>query len=55
MLQIVWNTLKRKCYASYYTKSIESIIIITLYTFKLNSVFTTDICFDIGYILLDIG
>ena len=55
VLQIVWNTLKRKCYASYYTKSIESIIIITLYTFKLNSVFTTDICFDIGYILLDIG
>ena len=26
-------------------KSIENIIIITLYTFRLNSVFTTDICF----------
>ena len=43
-----WNTLKLRCYTSYYTKSIENIII-TLYTFTLNFVFTTDICF--GYIL----
>ena len=41
-LQILWNTLKWWCYILYYTKSIESVIIITLYTFRLNSVFTTD-------------
>ena len=38
---MVWDTLKWRCYVSYYTKSIENIIIITLYTFSLNSVFTT--------------
>ena len=38
-----------KCYVLHYTKLIENIIIITLYTFRLNSVFTTDICFS--YIL----
>ena len=30
---------------SHYTKSLESIINITLFTFKLNSVFTTDTFF----------
>ena len=38
-MEIVWNTLKRTCYVSYYTKSIENIINITLFTFRLNSVF----------------
>ena len=33
------NTLKWRCYVSYYTKSIENIINITLFTFRLNSVF----------------
>ena len=41
-MQIVWNTLKWRGYISYYTKSIENVIIITIYTFRLNSVFTTD-------------
>ena len=41
-MQIVWKTLKWRSYISYYTKSIKNIIIITLYTFRLNSVFTTD-------------
>ena len=40
--QIVWNTLKWRSYILHYTKSIENITIITLYTFRLNSVFTTD-------------
>ena len=44
-MQIVWNTLKWRCYISYYTKSIENIINITLFTFRLNSVFTTDTSF----------
>ena len=30
---------------SYYTKSIKNNIIITLYTFRLNSAFTADTCF----------
>ena len=34
--------LKWRRYISYYTKSIENIIIITLYIFRLNSVFNTD-------------
>ena len=42
-MQIVRNTLKRKCYVSDYTKSIENIINITFYTLRLNSVFTTNI------------
>ena len=29
-------------HVSYYTKSTENIIIITLYTFRIHSVFTTD-------------
>ena len=33
------NTLKWRCYASFYTKSIENIINITLSIFRLNSVF----------------
>ena len=37
-----WNTLKWGSYISYCTKLIENIIIITLYTFRRNSVFTTD-------------
>ena len=37
--------LKWRCYVLYYTKSIENIVLITLYTLRLNSVFTTDICF----------
>ena len=41
-MKIVWNTLKWKNYILYYTKSIENIIIITLYTFRLNYVFITD-------------
>ena len=44
-MQIVGNTLKRRCYVLYYTKSIESIINITLFTFRLNSAFTTDTFF----------
>ena len=36
---------KIKVLVSYYTKSIENIINITLFTFRLNSVFTTDISF----------
>ena len=36
---IVKNTLKWRCYISYYTKSIEYIINITLVTFRLNSTF----------------
>ena len=39
------NTLKRRCYVSDYTKSIEKIINITLFNFRLNSVFTTDTFF----------
>ena len=41
-IQILWNTLKWRSYISYFTKSIENIITITLYTSMLNSVFTTD-------------
>ena len=41
-MQIAWNTLKWRTYISYYTKSIEDIVIITLYRFWLNSVFTAD-------------
>ena len=41
-MQIVWKTLTWRSYISYYTKSIENIVIITLYIFRLNSVFTTD-------------
>ena len=41
-MQIVRNILKWRCYVSYYTKSIENIINITLFTFRLNSVLTTD-------------
>ena len=37
--QIVINTLKWRCYVSYYTKSTENIINNTLFTFRLNSVF----------------
>ena len=43
--QTVRNTLKWRCYVSYYNKSIESIINITLFTLGLNSVFTTDTFF----------
>ena len=38
-IKIVRNTSKWRCYVSYYTKSIENIINITLFTFRLNSVF----------------
>ena len=38
-MQIVRNTLKWRCYVSYYTKSIENIINITLFTFRLNSIY----------------
>ena len=44
-IQIVRNNLKWRYYVSYYTKSIENIINITLFTFRLNSVFTTDTSF----------
>ena len=44
-MKIVRNTIKWRCYVSYYTKSIENIINITLFTFRLNSVFTTDTSF----------
>ena len=44
-MQIVRNNLKWRWYVSYYTKSIENIINITLFTFRLNSVFTTDTSF----------
>ena len=44
-MQIVRNTLKWRCHNSYYTKSIGNIINITLFTFRLNSVFTTDTFF----------
>ena len=40
-MEIVLKTLKWRSYISYYIKSIENIII-TLYTFRLNSVFATD-------------
>ena len=40
-----YETLKWRFYVLYYTKSIEENIIITLYTFRLTSVFTTDTCF----------
>ena len=43
---IVRSTLKWMCYISYYPKSIENIINITLFTSRLNSVFTTDTFFD---------
>ena len=35
----------KRCYVSYYTKSTENIINISLFTFRLNSVFTTDTSF----------
>ena len=38
-MQIVRNTIKWRCYVSYYSKSIENIISSTLFTFRLNSVF----------------
>ena len=38
-MQIVRNTIKWRCYVLYYTKSIENIINITVFTFRLNSVF----------------
>ena len=42
-MQIVRNTLKWRCYVLlYYTKSIENIINITIFNFRLSSVFTTD-------------
>ena len=41
-LYYMYYSLKCRCYVSYCTKSIENIIIITFYTFRLNSVFTTD-------------
>ena len=41
-MQTVWNTLKWRSSISHYTKLIGNIIIIALYTFSLNSVFTTD-------------
>ena len=41
-MKIVWTILKWRTYISYYTTLIENIINITLYTFRLNSVFTTD-------------
>ena len=44
-MQIVRNSLKWRCYVSHYPKSIEKIINITLFTFRLNSVFTTDTFF----------
>ena len=44
-LQIVRKTLKWRCSVWCYTKSIENIINITLFTFRLNSVFTTDTFF----------
>ena len=48
-MEIVTNTFKWRCYVLYYPKSIENIINITLFTFRLNSVFTTDTFF--GWIL----
>ena len=44
-MQIVRNTLKWRCYILCYTKSTENIINITLFTFWVNSVFTTDTFF----------
>ena len=41
-LYYMYYSLKCRCYVSYCTKSIENIIVITFYTFRLNSVFTTD-------------
>ena len=41
-MQIVWNTLKPRSCILYYTESIKNIIIITFYTFRLNSVLTAD-------------
>ena len=38
-MQIVRNTIKWRCYVSYYSKSIENIISSTLFTSRLNSVF----------------
>ena len=45
-MQIVRNTLKWRCYLSYYTKTIENIINITLFTFRINSVCSTDTSFS---------
>ena len=44
-MQIVRNILNEG-YVSYYTKSIEDIINITLFTFRHNSEFTTDTFFS---------
>ena len=47
-MQVVWNTLKWRRYILYY-KSIKNVIIITLYIFRLKSVFTTDYWLNIAF------
>ena len=50
-IQIGAYTLKWRSYILYYTKLIENVIIITIYTFRINSVFTADSLVKVRYCL----